>query len=242
MRLWSRGDDLVSNQVFWRGWSGYEPETTPLFFRLAQDAEVVLDVGAYVGFFAVLAGLANRSSRVFAFEPMPDNVERLRRHLELNRLGNVEPIEAAVSAADGNAEIYYLGSGHECSTSLSREFMSEHAAVQSSVVPSVALDSFLERRRLPGISLVKLDIETGEPAALRGMARTLERDRPTIVCEVLSDDVGSELRALLAPAGYRFYHLTAQGPQERGEIVGHPEWLNWLFTVMPDEELRARTG
>src|SRR4051794_24818086 len=73
LRLWSRGDDWISNQVFWRGWSGYEPETAPLFFRLAQDADVVLDVGAYVGFFAVLAGLANRRSRVLAFEPMPDN-------------------------------------------------------------------------------------------------------------------------------------------------------------------------
>jgi hypothetical protein len=35
LRLWSRGDDWISNQVFWRGWSGYEPETTPLFFELA---------------------------------------------------------------------------------------------------------------------------------------------------------------------------------------------------------------
>jgi hypothetical protein len=77
LRLWSRGDDWVSNQVFWRGWSGYEPETTPLFFHLAREAEVVLDVGAYVGFFAVLAALANPDGRVLAFEPMPDNAERL---------------------------------------------------------------------------------------------------------------------------------------------------------------------
>src|SRR5882724_8020540 len=31
LRLWSRGDDWVSNQVYWRGWDGYEPETVPLF-------------------------------------------------------------------------------------------------------------------------------------------------------------------------------------------------------------------
>ena len=64
LRLWSRGDDWISNQVFWRGWSGYEPETTPLFFHLARDAEVVVDVGAYVAFFAVLAALVNPRSRV----------------------------------------------------------------------------------------------------------------------------------------------------------------------------------
>ena len=26
LRLWSLGDDWISNQVYWRGWAGYEPE------------------------------------------------------------------------------------------------------------------------------------------------------------------------------------------------------------------------
>lgn len=70
LRLWSQADDWVSNQVFWRGWQGYEPETTPLFYRLARRAHVTLDVGAHVGFFSLLAGHANAAGRVFAFEPL----------------------------------------------------------------------------------------------------------------------------------------------------------------------------
>lgn len=54
LRLRSRGDDWVSNQVYWRGWNGYESESVPLFFRLATRASVTLDVGAYVGFYALL--------------------------------------------------------------------------------------------------------------------------------------------------------------------------------------------
>ena len=241
LRLWSRGDDWISNQVFWRGWSGYEPETTPLFFELARDADVVIDVGAYVGFYSVLAGLANRRARVLAFEPMPDNAERLRRHVELNGLSNVEFVDAAVSADPGEAELFHAPGDHPCSTSLIQEFMSDHAGVTSSVVPTVALDPFLEERGVDSVSLVKLDIETGEPDALRGMRDTLQRDQPPIFCEVLSDAVGAELETILAPLGYRFYHLTDEGPQERGEIRGHPEWLNYLFAVTPpDRPLRAR--
>jgi len=108
------------------------PETTPLFFRLAREAEVVLDVGAYVGFFAELAGLANRQARIFAFEPMPENAERLHVQVELNGLSNVESVPAAVSDADGTAKIFHAGSGFECSTSLSREFMSSHREVRAS--------------------------------------------------------------------------------------------------------------
>src|SRR5262245_56074500 len=49
LRLWSRGDDWVSNRVYWRGMAGYEPESTAVFFRLATGAAVTLDVGGYVG-------------------------------------------------------------------------------------------------------------------------------------------------------------------------------------------------
>jgi FkbM family methyltransferase len=231
LRLWSRGDDWISNQVFWRGWAGYEPETTPLLFRLAEKSDVVIDVGAFVGFFAVLAGLANRRSRVFAFEPMPDNAERARRHIQLNGLSNVELIPAAVADASGSAELFHTGTAHPSSTSLVRDFMSSHQDLHASVVPTVELDSFLEERGVDSVSLVKLDIETGEPAALRGMMRTLERDKPAIVCEVLADDVGAEVQAILAPLGYEFFHLTPDGPLQREQIQGHPEWLNYLCTA-----------
>jgi FkbM family methyltransferase len=239
LRLWSRGDDWISNQVFWRGWSGYEPETTPLFFELARDAEVVIDVGAYVGFYALLAALANSRSQVIAFEPMPDNAERVRRHLRLNRLDNVELVEAAVSAVDGSAELFHLAGDHPCSTSLVRGFMPSDPSVRASVVPTIALDSLLAERNVARVSLVKLDIETAEPDAVRGMRRTLERDHPPIICEVLSDEVGAQLAASLGPLGYRLYHLTADGPVERDEIVGHPEWLNYLFATMPPSQVAA---
>lgn len=239
LRLWSRGDDWVSNQVFWRGWTGYEPETAPLFFALARGAEVVIDVGAFVGFFSILAGLASPDGRVFAFEPMTGNAERLRHHIQLNHLQNVEFVPAAVSAVAGTAELFHTNDAHPSSTSLVRDFMSSHSDLRSSVVPTVALDSFLEERGVSSVSLVKLDIETGEPDALRGMARTLERDRPPIFCEVLSDEVGTRLKAILGPLGYRFYHLTADGPVERDEITGHPEWLNYLFTAMSPEQVAA---
>jgi FkbM family methyltransferase len=232
LRLWSRGDDWVSNQVFWRGWSGYEPETTPLFFELAREADVVVDVGAYVGFYTLLAALANPDGRVFAFEPMPENAERVRRHIAENGLDNVELVEAAVSDVDGSAELFHTDGDHPSSTSLVETFMtSYHADVHASVVPTVTLDAFLEDRGVEHVSLVKLDIETAEPQALRGMQRTVERDRPAIFCEVLNADVGSRLQSMLAPLGYRFCHLTDEGPVERTEIVSHPEWLNYLFTV-----------
>src|SRR5262245_40399135 len=47
LKLESRADDWVSNQVYWRGWLGYEPESASLFFRLASRARITFDIGAY---------------------------------------------------------------------------------------------------------------------------------------------------------------------------------------------------
>ena len=240
LRLESRGDDWVSNQVFWRGWRGYEPEMSPLFFRLAETAEVVLDVGAYVGFYALIAGLANRRARVFAFEPMPESAGRLRRHLELNDLDNVELIVAAVSCSDGEAELFHAGHLPTAPSLVAAH--SSESGMGSSTVRTVALESILEERDSPPVSLAKIDVEGGEPEVLRGMGSRLERDRPTIFCEVLPGDAAGELERLLRPLGYSFFHLTPDGPIESAEIRGHPQWLNWLFTVMTRERLDALTG
>ena len=106
-KLQSKGDDWVSNQVFWREWDGYEPETARLFFRLAEKSAVTFDIGAYVGFFTLLAAHANPESKVFAFEPMPKIYERLKHHLELNELPNAEAFLGAVGAEEGEAEFFH---------------------------------------------------------------------------------------------------------------------------------------
>ena len=62
LKLWSRGDDWIPTQIYWRGMNGYEPETAYLFFWLAQRAATTINVGAYVGYFAVMAG-ARQSCR-----------------------------------------------------------------------------------------------------------------------------------------------------------------------------------
>jgi len=59
------------------------------WFHLAARAGIVLDVGAHVGFYALLAAHANPKGRVFAFEPHPSVYGRLIRNLSLNGVENV---------------------------------------------------------------------------------------------------------------------------------------------------------
>ena len=114
--LWSLGDDWVSNRV-WRGWKGYDPETVPVFFRLAERAQVIFDVGAYVGFYTLLAARRQPPAQVYAFEPLPTVYERLT-HNALNQLPNVHCHLKAVGEESGFADFYHAAARLPTSSSL----------------------------------------------------------------------------------------------------------------------------
>lgn len=242
LHLHSKGDDWVTNLVFWKGWKAYEPGTIDLFYRLAGRAKSVLDIGAYVGFFALIAALANRKSRVYAFEPLETIHRRLLENVERNRLSNVECLNAAVSDSDGQARFFFSGAalreGLPTSSSLSEGFMAGAPELTAVDVPLMTIDAFVANRSIPRIDLVKIDTETTEPSVLRGMRQVLSRDRPTIICEILQGRADTAaIDAELRPLGYKFFLLAPEGPQPRHTIEGHPEFLNFLFTTDPERDL-----
>jgi FkbM family methyltransferase len=236
LKLWSRGDDWISTQLFWRGVAGYEPATVPVLYQLAALSHVTIDVGAYVGYLTVLAAMANPEGHVIALEPFPPTFERLRHNIGLNRLSNVDCVNAAAGAESGSAELYHLPGQLSSAASLERRHLMSCDGVTSTTVPVVVLDELLADRAVRRVDLIKLDTETTELQVLRGAAITLERDHPHIICEVLHPSLAEELTDLLKPLGYRFYDLRHAGPQERREIVAADEpdadYGNYLFSTL----------
>jgi FkbM family methyltransferase len=230
-RLWSQGDDWVSNQVFWRGWDGYETEVARMFWTLAAGADVTLDVGAHVGYYTLLAATANPRSTVYAFEPLPAIFERLVRNVRLNDLQNVVAVNEAAGPFDGEADFFYLPSIIPCSSSLSETFMRKAGETQTLRVGVTRIDTLARDHHLRTVDLVKLDTETTEPEVLAGMTNVLREWKPDIICEVLRDADTQALAAILQPLGYSFYHLTDRGAQRREDLVWHPRWLNYLFSA-----------
>ncbi len=243
LRLQGERDDAIPNRIFWEGWSAFEPEASSLFFSLATASRVTLDVGAYTGYYALLAAHANPQGRVVAFEPLPQIFERLRRNIGLNGLANVDCVISAVGRTNGAATFYHVDHPIPSSSSLSYQFMQHAPGLTSSQVRVVTMDDYLSVNPLGPVDLVKIDTESTEPDVLGGMARTLQRDHPHIMCEVLTEQAtGPQLQALLEPHGYRFYQLTASGPVQRERIEGHPRWRNYLFTTLAPDVVSTLAG
>ncbi|HWH79239.1 MAG TPA: FkbM family methyltransferase, partial [Candidatus Binatus sp.] len=148
---------------------------THLFASVIRPGMVVLDIGAFVGWYALLAARqVGDRGKVYAFEPDPRNYELLCENLQLNKVhGRVIPLPRAVSDSPGVQQLFLHG-GDQSRSSL----IPSDGGEKTTRVTTVVLDDFLDRNLQ--IDVIKMDIEGGEVNALRGMRGLLARAAPTV--------------------------------------------------------------
>jgi FkbM family methyltransferase len=187
-----------------------EPSVQEAMLRHLPRGGTFYDVGANLGFFALLGALmTGPEGRVIAFEPAPDNVDAVRHNASINALHNVEVVEKAVAERTGEARLQVVD---DQSWSKLEAYGAHPGTEQVITVPIVALDDALARGELPPPDVIKIDVEGAELAVLEGMARTLAEHRPAIICE-LHDTHGPFVEHMRA-AGYRVVNLEGAGPVE----------------------------
>jgi FkbM family methyltransferase len=148
-------------------------ETESYFASLFRDAvrpgDVVADVGAFLGYYALTA--AAQGATVYAFEPDARNARWCARNIELNR-GSVELAEVAISDREGVAEFFC--DSHDYSTSSLQSFRPDTLA---SKVQVRTLDAVIKSR----VDIAKIDVEGGEVSVLRGGRAALVEARVIFV-------------------------------------------------------------
>jgi FkbM family methyltransferase len=146
----------------------FEPETAKLFSETVKPGMVVLDIGAYLGYYSLLAarqvGLAGK---VYAFEPDPLNYHWLEHNIHINGYANIIAVRKAVSNQSCLMHLYRHPDDPSMSSLLAR-----HGCERGVTVEGTSLDEFLDEKR---VDVVKLDIEGMEIQALRGMKGIIER-------------------------------------------------------------------
>ena len=179
---------------------------------------VFYDIGANLGFFALLgghmAGLAE--GRVYAFEAAPDNAEAIRQNAYVNGVHNVEVICKAVSSHSGTGRLQVVD---DQSWSKLAEY-GEHPYTEQVIdVELVAIDELVFGGEIEPPTLVKIDVEGAEIAVLEGMKRTIEQHRPAIICEL--HDTHAEFVATMDAHGYRLINLEGTIPVAQEGASAH---------------------
>jgi FkbM family methyltransferase len=200
-----------SNHGCWLG--TFEYEKSRLFERTVTAGQVVYDVGANAGYYALLGScLVGPSGLVVAFEPSPENLTNLRRHVELNHLSNVTILPIAVGEHEGTCA-FELGPTNA---------MGRLSTTGRFNVDVVDLDTFVAAGKAPPPDVIKMDIEGGELAALKGAAGVIDRVKPAIFLATHTTELQRYCVAFLRAHGYGIASVTGSPLDEPGEIVATP--------------------
>ncbi len=156
----------------------YEPHVTSALTGLLRPGDTFLDVGANIGYFALLgAALVGPAGRVIAIEPNPHNCDLIGRSLEANGFAHVEIHPVALAEMAGTFALDVGGPN----TNGRLVEVDPGADPAWLTVEAVVADDYLGE--LERLDVIKMDIEGAEPRALEGLAGLVRVHRPVILTE-----------------------------------------------------------
>ena len=165
----------------------HEESTTALFQKILKEGDVVVDLGANIGYFTLLAAkLVGKKGKVYAFEPEPRNYQYLTRNIQLNRYDNVVASQKAVADKPGTVKLFICpyDTGHHTIQKYGGiqayrpDFVDEKKEFVE--VEQVRLDDFL-RGKTSEINVIKMDVEGAEMLALAGMEQLIRENKNLIM-------------------------------------------------------------
>ena len=197
--------DLKSEKDYWLG--TYEPELQAAAEHFIHSDMCVYDVGANIGYITLIAARLNSpNGRVFSFEALPANIERLKQNIILNQLDNRVSIQHAAVVDESQKVTFYMhqsGAMGKAAGSAGRDEKYQ----QSMQVDGVALDDFIYKEKQPKPDLVKVDIEGGEGMAMAGMRRILKEIRPLFLIELHGQQAARLVWEHLTANGYSLHRM-----------------------------------
>jgi len=185
---------LIFDEVFVRG--GYRLDDVPFV------PDLVVDCGAHIGLFSLLAKHRFPDARLVAFEPNPANITMLNRQVRRNRL-HVETVRAAVWTHDGTGSF-------EANSSCDGHLLADADSSAKASVALVDLSRYLPLERSTKL-ILKMDIEGGEDILLPFVLPRLPR-ACAIFFETHSGEVGwAEHEQRLQAHGFSVTRHNARG-------------------------------
>lgn len=153
----------------------FERVAAELFTHDIRAGAVVIDAGAYVGYYTILAARkVGPTGRVYSFECIPENYRFLLHNIRANGVSKqVIAIPQAASNETGTLP-FFVREGDLTAGSLWRR----EGAKRRVEVETTKVDDVLDGQQ---VCVVKIDVEGGEIRVLEGMEKTLSRSNGTVM-------------------------------------------------------------
>ena len=175
---------------------GHEPETNKLLIKLALKCDNdtnIIDAGAHVGdtllvMAKTLKNKKNSKIRLHGIDPNKSKLEFIKKMANINNISNIKTIYGGLSEKSSKGTL--IKNGHAGMWKIEES--------NDSTIPLFSIDSL----NLSKISLIHLDVEGYEYNALLGAKKTILRDKPYLIIEILHGDFKKKIIPYLKSLKY----------------------------------------
>lgn len=210
IKLKTNQTDFVAFWVYWKGLYTYE--YTSIFEKIIGKVNGFIDIGSNGGLYSLIAAKKSENIKILAFDPSNAANYFVNENIRINGFSDkIRFFKIAMSDKTETLDFFevknrkypYLKYNLGGSSSLIN-----HPKLFNRIsVLAYSFDNFLAENPKHNfeIDFIKIDAEGAEPNIIRGMKKTIEKYKPIIVCEILMDNVGSEIEKLFSDLGYLFF-------------------------------------
>jgi len=186
-----------STDIYLTGGKSHNSEIRLAKFLIHQlnDGDTFIDVGAHYGYFSLLASkLVGGLGKIFAFEASPTTYSIF--HKNVDHINNISGHNLAVSDANGHLKFHEFPNLYSEYNSLdveqfkNEEWFSKYKPKEVKI-RSIILDDFLNDENL-NPKIIKIDVEGAEFKVIKGTKRFLQKNKPIVVLEYLSEERGNK--------------------------------------------------
>ena len=199
-------DDAIALQYLWSGGSLSEPISFEIWKILAKNSRCTLDVGAYTGFYSLIASCVSKS-KVYSYEPVSFIYARLASNAMLNGFSQIKFENIAVSNNIGALDIG-IRFGPKIFSSGSS--IVEDQLQKAPILQSTRTDTLDARHKKDAVDLIKIDVEGAETMVLEGMQEILAYQRPVLLLETRQATYGA-CSEMLHSHGYEALFVETSG-------------------------------
>ena len=217
-------------------YGGYKSfEATPMSSvrEYVPAGTTVIDVGAHFGYFTTrLSRLVGANGEVIALEPNSASCRLLHDRIARARLKNVRILSCAAWSSSTDVQLL-IGGPLEATSRVALDPETDGMKVQGRT-----LDSIVREHAARRVSFIKIDVEGAEVEVLRGAVETLQRHRPTVLCEIghESQESSSEgitnLFEILRLVNYDCLNVTTKRILKADEVSSAVTRLRYLDVLL----------
>mgnify|MGYP001246578164 FL=1 len=167
-------------------------------FKINKN-DIIIDVGAHIGLFSLLASKSCFAGKIFSYEPINENFEMLMQNIKSNKLKNIVPFNLAVSKNTSNVKLF-----------LDKD-ESAHSIFQKNTsyvtVESISLQKIFDDNDINFCKILKLDCEGAEYEIIDSLPdKYFEKIQNMIIEYHLADskpELGKDLISKIKNAGFQ---------------------------------------